>query len=52
MRGYTVAKLQQLIHGAPHLSRPVLAYLLQETHLPHDVPPLGTLPSYRVLQHP
>ena len=28
MRGYTATKLQQLIHGTPHPSRPVLAYLL------------------------
>ena len=52
MHGYTATKLQQLIHGTPHPSRPVLAYLLQETHLPCDVPSLGTPPSYRVLQHP
>ena len=31
---------------------PILAYLLQETHLPCDVPPLDTPPSYRVLSHP
>ena len=52
MRGFMETKLHQLIHSTPHLSRPVLSYLLQETHLPRNVTPLGTPSSYRVLQHP
>ena len=50
MRGYMTEKLEYLslaAVGPDH--QPVLAYLLQETHLPVDTTLLGTPADYLVL---
>ena len=50
MRGYMTEKLEQLlltVVGPAY--QPVLAYLLQETHLPADTTFVGTPANYLVL---
>ena len=50
MRGYTTEKLEHLMLTATGLDhQPVLAYLLQETHLPAGTIMLGTPVDYLVL---
>lgn len=52
MRGYQVGKLEHLIALEAPPSSPVLAYLLQETHISGDCPLLGTPAGYTTLTLP
>ena len=50
MRGYSTEKLDHLsLVSSGSAQQPVLAYLLQETHLPAGTVLLGTPADYRVL---
>ena len=53
MRGYSTEKLDHLsLISSGSAQQPVLAYLLQETHLPAGTVLLGTPADYRVLYVP
>ena len=50
IRSYTIEKLEHLLLVAMSFAQqPLLAFLLQETHLPASTALMGTLVDYQVL---